>query len=72
MIFGVCLFLFSYVNKYLRKQNVRHEHQAKAEKKRVGCAPLVSVGVGLGDHLVAYNVKHCAARKGKRKGKDRR
>ena len=61
--------LFCFV---LTEQDVCHEHHAKANEERIRCAALVTVGVRFGDHLVADDVEHRAARKGDRDGKDGR
>ncbi len=56
----------------LPQQEIEHQHHGKAKKERIGRAALASVGMGLGDHLVADDVEHRAACKGKREGEDRR
>ena len=52
------------------KKEIKRQHKRKAAKQRIGRSPLVSVSVRFGDHLVAYDVKHSAARKGERKRKN--
>jgi len=54
----------------LSQKNVRDEHYTKADEKRVRRAALVTVSVSFGNHLVADNVEHRAAREGKRKRKN--
>ena len=54
----------------LSKQNVGDQHEAEADQKGVGGASLASVDVGLGDHFVADDVQHGAARKGEGEGKN--
>ena len=59
---------FFFLNSNLSEQNVGYKHNAKADKQSICGASLASVGVGFGYHFITYNVKHCAACKGKRKG----
>ena len=58
---------------YLAEEEIHTEHQRKSCKERIGCTAFCTVGVGLGNHLIGDNVKHCSAckSKGKRQNKSR-
>ena len=44
----------------LTQQYIGNQHQAEANQKGIGSRSLISVVVGLGDHLVADDKKHGA------------
>ena len=56
----------------LSQQHVRDQHDTKTHKQGVGGAPFGAVGMGLGDHFIADDIKHTAARKSQGKGQHRR
>ena len=54
----------------LSKQHIRRQHDAEADEQRIGGAPLIPMGVGLRDHLVADDVEHGAAGEGQGEGEN--